>query len=119
MENVVSYDNKVHNFSGNVLEQEVFHFVLLAVIFGQRMNLIVNLIDSFNLVNILHDNGEEKYKMKHSPDPIRLINFIIDRMTNKPASTKNIYVHQVACSYAHYLIQQPGLNIPIENLAHY
>lgn len=122
MEKVITYADKKEDYS-NVLSVEVINFLLLAIILETRMPDLIKVLNSFNLVKQLHVNNELKYKLRHSPDPIKLVNYIYDRMyRHNPAQSDEVKittVHQAACMFVDYLIKAPALNIPVANVDNY
>ena len=71
----------------------------------------------------MHNNNEREFKINHSPDPIKLVNFIKDRM-HKFNDTKQQMeginaVHMIACLFGNYLLSSPGINVPIEDVNRY
>lgn len=123
MEKVISHKNKKEAFAGS-LSMEVVNFLFLSIILQCRMNDFIAILNQFNLVELLHVNNESKYKLRHSPDPINLVNFVYDRMYSRDESkaialTKITIVHQVACLFTDYLVKSKGLNIPIDNVETY
>lgn len=117
---VIAHRDKVLDYAQVRLLNEALNFLLLAVILQSKMDGIVSVIDGFNLVEILHDNNEEKFKLSHSPDPVRLVNFILDRMHQKTESPREgrqiAVVHQVAVEFVNYLMTSKGFNVPIADL---
>lgn len=127
--NVIEHKDKILDYSEVMLRDEVLNFLILAIVLQSKMGELVRVIDSFSLVETLHNNEEHDYKLIHSPDPVRLVNFIFDRMRQRGAITagegrregrKDVtIVHQAAAEYVNYLAKSRGFNVPISNLAAY
>jgi hypothetical protein len=123
MEKVISHKDKKEAFA-NSLSTEVVNFLFLSIILQCRMSDFITILNQFNLTELLHVNSESKYKLRHSPDPINLVNFVFDRMYSRDeskaiTSTKITAVHQVACLFTDYLAKSKELNIPIDSIETY
>ena len=122
-EKVIGKRNKVLNMMDNQFKPELLNILLLTIILQPQIERILKIADDFDLVTLLHVNKEEQYKLKHSPDPVNLINFILDRMyivnDNVKLTVESTFVHQAMSLFADYLVNNRSYNVPVYDIYAY